>query len=213
VAFDSAAWTKRANELVAKGDSANYGAATEATQFATSMLTALYGEKSTQLRSFSEGYEAITKIKGGNIPLLLCRHAIGAINNAKAELEAGLIVSLRLQVSGEVLGELVGMGKEILASNTDAAKNVGSVMIAAAFEDLLRRMGSELAGVKGRPSLQEILVSIKDAGVLKGGEIGTAQSFLKFRNDSLHADWANISRAQVESCMAFVEAMLLKHFS
>ena len=63
------------------------------------------------------------------------------------------------------------------------------------------------------PLLQDALAALKNAGVLKGGEIGTAQSFLKFRNDSLHANWANVSRAQVESCIAFVDAMLLKHFS
>jgi hypothetical protein len=67
--------------------------------------------------------------------------------------------------------------------------------------------------VAGRPSLQEVTTALKGAGVLKGGEIGTAQSFLKFRNDSLHADWANVSRTQVESCTAFIEAMLVKHFS
>jgi hypothetical protein len=51
---------------------------------------------------------------------------------------------------------------------------------AAAFEDLMRRMGSELAAVTRRPK--------------------------KFRNDSLHADWAKVSRAQVESCVAFLRS-------
>jgi len=77
----------------------------------------------------------------------------------------------------------------------------------------MRRMGSELAGLVGRPKLDEVLSTLKDAGITKGGEVGVAQSFLKFRNDSLHADWANVSRAQVEACAAFIEAMLLKHFS
>ena len=90
---------------------------------------------------------------------------------------------------------------------------MSAVLIAAAFEDLMRRMGTEFAGVVGRPSLQDVITALKDAGVLKGGEIGTAQSFLKFRNDSLHADWANVSRVQVESCTAFVDSMLVKHFS
>jgi hypothetical protein len=143
----------------------------------------------------------------------LSRHALGAITNAKAELQAGLVGSLRLQVTGEVLADLVGIGKEILAQQTEAAKNVAAVTIAAAFEDLLRRMGTELAGIVGRPSLQDVLNVLNEKGILKGGEIGTAQSFLKFRNDSLHADWANVSRTQVESCMAFIEAIMLRHFS
>ena len=213
--FDSTAWIRRADEVINLGDSASHGVASEATQFATSLLTALYGPQSTQLKAFSTGCEEISKMKSGtgSVPVQLCRHARGAIINAKAELQSGLIGSLRLQVTGEVLADLVGLGKEILAEGTDVAKNVAAVMIAAAFEDLVRRMGTELAGVGGRPSLQDVLTALKDAGVLKGGEIGIAQSFLKFRNDSLHADWANVSRVQVESCIAFVDGMLLKHFS
>ncbi len=213
--FDSTAWIKRADEVINLGDSASHGVASESTQFATSLLTALYGPQSTQLKAFSTGCDAISKMKSGtgSVPVQLCRHARGAIINAKAELQSGLIGSLRLQVTGEVLADLVGLGREILAEGTDTAKNVAAVMIAAAFEDLVRRMGTELAGVGGRPSLQDVLTMLKDAGVLKGGEIGLAQSFLKFRNDSLHADWANVGRVQVESCIAFIDGMLLKHFS
>jgi hypothetical protein len=53
---------------------------------------------------------------------------------------------------------------------------------------MIRRMGSELAGVQ--EELEEVIIALKNAGVLEGGEVGTAQSYLKFRNDSLHADWA-----------------------
>lgn len=213
--FDSASWIKRADEVIKLGDSASHGLASEATQFATSLLTALYGAQSTQLKAFSAGCDAISRMKPGmgNISVQLCRHARGAITNAKAELEAGLVGSLRVRVTGEVLADLVSLGKEILAERTDAAKNVAAVLIAAAFEDLIRRMGLELAAVAGRPSLQDVTTALREAGVLKGGEIGTAQSFLKFRNDSLHADWANVSHAQVESCAAFIDAMLMKHFS
>jgi len=143
----------------------------------------------------------------------LRRYAQGVIRNAKAEIEAGLVGNLRLEVTGEVLADLVGIGKEILSQGTESAKNVAAVLIAAAFENQLRRMGVGLAGVSGRPSLQDVLTALRDAGALKGGEIGTAQSFLKFRNDSLHADWANVSRAQVESCTAFIDTLLVKHFS
>ena len=214
--FDSETWIKRADEVLSKGRSTNQTGASEAIQFATSFLTALYGPQSTQLRAFSTGCDVISKAKPqgmSNAAMDLSRHALGVITNAKAELQAGLVGSLRLQVAGEVLSDLVAMGKEVSAQQTDAAKNVAAVIIAAAFEDLMRRMGTELAGVAGRPSLQDVLNALKDKLVLKGGEIGTAQSFLKFRNDSLHADWANVSRAQVDSCTAFIEAMLLRHLS
>ena len=70
--------------------------------------------------------------------------ALGTIKNARMELEAGLIVRLRATVAGEVLAELLRLAKEILAEQTDAAKNVGAVLVAAGYEDLLRRMGRSL---------------------------------------------------------------------
>jgi len=60
-------------------------------------------------------------------------------------------------VAGEIFAELVGLGKETLQDDTEAGKNVSAVLIAAAFEDLIRRMGSELAAVVGRPKLEEVL--------------------------------------------------------
>jgi hypothetical protein len=213
--FDSAAWIKRADEFSTRGHMVGQAGASEAVQFATSMIAALYGQRSPQLDRFSAGCDAISKMKPGtgNIAMELNRHALGTIANCRAEFEAGLVSNLRVQVTGEVLSDLITLGKEVLGEGTDSAKNVAAVMIAAGFEDLTRRMATEFAGVAGRPPMQEVITTLKDAGVLKGGEVGTAQSFLKFRNDSLHADWANVSRVQVESCIAFIDAMLLKHLS
>jgi hypothetical protein len=101
----------------------------------------------------------------------------------------------------------------MLEEGTESAKNVSAVLIAAAFEDLIRRMGSELAGVVDRPKLENVVTALKDAEVLKGGEVGTAISYLKFRNDSLHADWDKVQRTQILSCTSFIEALLVKHFS
>lgn len=56
-------------------------------------------------------------------------------------------------------------GLQKLQEQTDAAKDVAAFLIAAAFEDLIRRMGSELAGVAGRPDLQDVVTELKNAGL------------------------------------------------
>jgi hypothetical protein len=201
------AWLRRAEEILAKGVRGH-----DAITFAPSILVALHGPNSPQLTAFNKRMEELSRVKE-NAPYLRERLAYATVENVVGEIKSGLIGDVRAQIAGEVLGELVGLGKEILADNTDSAKNVAAVLIAAAFEDLMRRMGSELAGVTGRPRLDDLLTALKEAGILKGGEIGVAQSYLKFRNDSLHADWANVQRSQIESCVAFVESLLLKHFS
>ncbi len=212
---NSGKWVARAEELLRPTNPYDAQSVAEAAQFATSMLTAFYGPGSPQLLAFRSNCDAISKSKEGvsTKNYELSSLALGAIANAKKELGAGLIVNLRVLVTGEILAELIRLGKEILEENTGAAKNVAAVMIACAFEDMVRRMALELACLSERRPLQDVITTLKEADVLKGGEIGIAQSFLKFRNDSLHADWENVSRAQVESCTAFVEAMLMKHFS
>jgi hypothetical protein len=205
-------WISRADAVLALGHMASPDRTGEAVQFATSMLTALYGSESPQLKAFRSTCEAILKQKD-TVTFNLLGHAYGTIRNAKAELQAGLIIRLRVLVAGEILAELVRMGKETLEEKTDAAKNVAAVLIAAAFEDLIRRMGEEFAGVADRQKLENVINALKSANIIKGGQIGTALSFLKFRNDSLHADWDNVDRSQVESCIALIDALLVKHFS
>jgi hypothetical protein len=206
------AWLARSKEILKLYDERH---APEVVPFAVSLLTSLYGPKSPQLEAFNTALAQLAK--QGNNPrdtgFYQGQHASIVIKNVVAEAESGLIGSLRAQVTGEILSELVALGKEILSDGTESAKNVSAVLIAAAFEDLMRRMGSELARVVGRPKLEDVLTALKNAGVLKGGEVGTAQSYLKFRNDSLHADWIKVQQSQVQSCIAFLEALLLKHFS
>src|SRR5207248_67235 len=92
-------------------------------------------------------------------------------------------------------------------------KNVAAVLAAAAFEDTVRRMGRELAGVTARDDLDKVIDALKKANVLQSPQLGIALSYLKFRNDALHADWENIEKAAVHSVLGFVEQLLLKHFS
>jgi hypothetical protein len=203
------AWVTRANAVLGTHDTA------QTVQFANSLLTAMYGPESTQIKTFTNALAQIAKVAANATN---CAHnqmlwANGTIRNVLGEIESGLIVNLRALVAGEVFAELVGLGKEILADGTEPSKNVAAVLIAAAFEDLLRRMGTELAGVLGRPNLEDVIGKLKSADVLKGGEVGTALSYLKFRNDSLHADWTKVQTSQVQSCIAFIEALLIKHFS
>lgn len=140
-------------------------------------------------------------------------HARGVIANTIRELENGLVTNLRTSIEGEVLGDLLALSKEALSANSEETKNVAAFLSAAAFEDCVRRLGTEKAGVQGRPKLELVLASLKDAGVLRGGTISLSNSMLKFRNDSIHADWANVSRAQVESCLALTDSLLREYFS
>jgi hypothetical protein len=160
------------------------------------------------MRVFREG---VQNDRGSGI--ILGRLIKGILRNIKGEIQAGLIKGVRALLTGEIVSELLVLAREVLSDQSEEATKVSSVLVAAAFEDIIRRMGAEFAGVTARPKLEEVITSLKQKDALKGGEVTTALGYLKFRNDSLHADWAKVERTQVASCLAFVEALLVKHFS
>jgi hypothetical protein len=138
--------------------------------------------------------------------------AQGALASLKREIELGLTGSLRHQVTGEVLTDLIQLSRAALEQQGDGAKNVAAVLAAAAFEDTVRRMGTSLAGVVGKDDLSDVLKKLKDAGVIQAPQVSIAQSYLNFRNHALHADWEKIGRESIHSVLGFAEQLLLKHF-
>jgi hypothetical protein len=139
--------------------------------------------------------------------------ASGALRNLKGEVETGLIGNLRLEITGEVLSDFLLLAKSALDEGTEDGKNVSAVLTAAAFEDLIRRMGASFCGIQTRDELQKIVVALKNAGVLVGAQFGTVQAQLQFRNDALHADWQKVDAIGVKTVMVLVQELLLKHFS
>ncbi len=137
----------------------------------------------------------------------------GTMQNVKAELDGGIVGSLRQQLTGAVLADFLGLARTVLEDKNEAAKNVAAVLAAAAYEDTIRRMGRELAGLVGRDDLADVIEALKKAKVLVSPQLTIAISFLKFRNDALHADWDNIERESVITVLGFVQELLLKHFS
>ncbi len=169
-------------------------------QGAISLLSAVYGSSSTQLAPLKAQHTS---------PYSGARTARAALLNLKRELELGLLGNLRMTLAGETIADLITLAKQC----KDDSKEVAAVLAAAAFEDTIRRLGSERAGVSGRPDLADVLTILKDQGITQGPQVGIAQSYLKFRNDALHADWDKIENESIAAVLGFVEILILKHFS
>lgn len=183
----------------------------EALTFAISMATAFYGATSQQVETIKLRSSSIPKEKGSAFPeILVYEFAVGCVHNMAAEIKAGLVQNIRLGIVGEVLADLVSMAKDAL---NGGSIQVAAVLTAAAFEDLMRRLAEEKVGITSRIKLDQLLIELKEKGVLQGGEPGVVQSFLKFRNDSLHADWNNVTESQVSSCLGLLDSLIIKHMS
>ena len=111
------------------------------------------------------------------------------------------------------MADFVSASRAALDDEGDSAKNVAAVLAGAVYEDAIRRLGSELAGVTDRPKLVDVLERLKACGILRDSQFSIAQSYLSFRNNALHANWEKVERESVASVLGFVEQLLLRYFS
>lgn len=139
--------------------------------------------------------------------------AKSALLNLKAEMDGGFSGTLKQYLTAEILTDFIQLARAALDENTDGAKNVAAVLTAAAFEDTIRRMGSQFAGITGENDLKDVIEALKKSGTLQSPQLGIALGYLSFRNHALHAKWQQIQREAVQSVLGFVEELLLKHFA
>ena len=178
------------------------------------VIRAAYGNDEARLadvRANAQAYFKTAPSSGSAVRhcVTVCR---GVLANLKEEIDAGLLDSLESRITGDVLSDLVNLARTALQESGDGARNVAAVLTAAAFEDTLRRLGKK-ARNEEKDKLADTITALKDAGVLVGPEVGIAQSHLNFRNRALHAQWDQIDRTVVNTVLAFVEQLLLKHFA
>jgi hypothetical protein len=207
------------NSFLSQGGSRNdnyeqtISTAYELFQSTLSLMARIYGAGSIQVDNLHKQVAAINaRSSGDTAAVIIMGIAVGALRTLKREIQAGLIGSLQQQFSGEVLTDFLQLSRAAFNESGDDAKNVAAVLAAALFEDTLRRL-AKANGIPHIEKLQDVLIELKGNNVLQGAEVGIAQSYLNFRNSSLHAQWDKIDRPSVASVHGFVEGLLMKHFS
>ncbi len=180
---------------------------------ALTMMTMLYGPKAEQITVLLKRIDDLRQYDPPYREQYVARAVSGTLQNLSSEVQGGLLSSLERRVTSDVLADLIQLARAALAERTEGAKNVAAVLTAAAYEDTIRRIATQHAGVIGRDKLDAVIGKLKDAGLLVAPQLGIALSYLNFRNHALHAQWDVIDRAAVESVLGFVEQLLLKHFN
>src|SRR5688572_8204318 len=123
-------------------------------QATLTLIRAIHGPEALQLNTLTDALQKARKWTSGNdhtgLRLSLYPALQGTLRSLKGDLEGGLVGNLEQRVTGEVLGDMLWMAREALREKTDGAKNVAAVLVAAAFEDTIRKMGAALAGITDR---------------------------------------------------------------
>jgi hypothetical protein len=210
---------KRADELLATTKAGEHDATqiSEGYHGALNLLRVVHGPGSVQEAQLIQAMTTADKAKGGsrrsNLQDYVSPAVQGALGSLQADVTAGLTGNIAMQASGVELGDFLTLAKQALNEGGEGEKNVAAVLVAAAFEDTLRRLAEAKAAVTDRPKLEDVIGKLKTAGVLAGASVSTANSGLNFRNDSLHAHWQHVDKVTIGTYLAFVEGLLLKHFA
>jgi hypothetical protein len=200
-------------------EAAVYAVVVETMQGTLTLAQAVYGagQESPQVQTLMKAAQQARDVAGVYVALRFGESVWpvvqGTLRAMRADVEASVVGSIERRATGEVLADMLGLAREALADKRDGTRNVAAVLTAAAYEDAIRKMGATLATVQGRPDLADVLTASKQAKVLVGAPLSIALGYLKFRNDALHADWANLNDAVVGSCLTFVEGLVLQHLS
>jgi hypothetical protein len=181
--MDATALVRRIDQLLSLADKEGHSPEgySQVIQGATGIMDLVYGPQSSKLATLQDSIRTerprleTTDWATGHSRLSLT--TAGALKNVKQEIEAGLIGSLSQQVTGEVLSDFIKLARAVLEEQGEGHKNVAAVLAAAAFEDTIRRMGAALAGIRGDENLQDVLISLKDQGFLRGPQFSTAPIF------------------------------------
>jgi hypothetical protein len=180
---------------------------------AIDIMIILYGPASVQLQNFIREEETIRQHyvgqAGAEFRDPLTR---GVLKNMRAAIEAGLVESFQKSITGEVLSDFLQLARTVFDEKGNDAKNVASVLAAALFEDTLRRLAI-INGIPHIEKLQDLLTELKNRSILQGSQVGIANSYLNFRNNSLHAQWDKVERESVASVLGFCEQLLIKEMT
>lgn len=219
--LDDKAIVERIDELLATqvqgADAAAHSAVNEVLHGALNVLIAVHGPGSQQQANLLQAVDAAYADKRSALTYLFVMQVwpavAGALRALRTDVQRGFVGNVQRRAAGEVFADMLSLAKEALQERSAGAKNVAAVLTAATFEDTVRKMGSTFANVNDRRDLADVLTELKKAGILEGAPFTTALSYLKFRNDALHADWDKLDAAVVGSCLTFVEQLVLRHFS
>jgi hypothetical protein len=171
---------------------------------AQSLIRAVYGENTPHYTNFTA---SMTTCSGYDYDVLTLR---GVFLSSKDDFDGGYVFNVDLRISGEVLGDFVGLAKHAIA---EGHKDVAAVLACSALEDALKRF-ARINGldVEGK-TMQEVVNALKAAGLVSGAQRTVLDTLPKVRNHALHADWTKLSEPEVSSVIGFVEQFLLTRFS
>ncbi len=173
---------------------------------AINILEGIYGVQSLQVQQFLEAIRRIdTKWPHTDSGYFVAREVCGSLTAARTDVARGRLRSAIERAASEILIDFVLLAERAL---DEGRIDVASVLIAAAFEDSVRRKALNAGlDVIGK-DLSDLINALKASALLSKPQAQVAASYVTFRNKALHADWTKLGAPEVAGLISFV-----KHFA
>lgn len=214
--MSSSQFTERFKELDERGakvpvhfgnNNVQYVSALEYAQWVVScmhLLEATFGPDGAHARTFAATAKADQHSTVRDLAV-----ALGIFRAAREDWDQGLATALNLQISSDILADLIGLAKiSLVAGHKDTA----AVLAACALEDALKRFALSKGILLTNQDMEGTINALRSKGLLSGAENKLVGIYPKLRNAAMHADWANVKETEVGSLIGFTEQFLLTHF-
>jgi hypothetical protein len=207
---------KRLRELTQTGEQTNptgsneYGSAeldySIWEKWATSVLNILqraFGESSPYYRNFDKAYSQFSGYYSQ------FQTALAIVQSAREDYEGGYVFNLQERISGEVLGDFVGLAKSSLA---EGHKDVAAVLASAALEDALKKYATLNKLDVSNRNMQEVVAALKSKGLVSGAQKSLLDTMPKLRDYAMHANWEKLTDPDVSGIIAYVDKFIMTNF-
>lgn len=175
------------------------------------LASSLYGANSPQVEAIKDSNDRISKHNWsqGLRDTATIHEMRGVLRTIRAEIENGLLDSIRTTVKGEILSDFLLLAQQSLRDS----KDVAAVLACAALEDALKRF-AEANGLEcDDKEMTDVVNALKARGLVQGAQGKVLQSFVGVRNKALHAQWDRIDGAEVHAVIGFLQTFLSDRFS
>jgi hypothetical protein len=178
---------------------------------AVNIFEALYSRDSVQLDELLRLVKELRSVNPnpGAMDKKIATVINGQLSNVLSELQTGLIQKIYNRAIGEAIGDFIFLAHEALEENQ---KDVAAVLASAALEDAMKNKATSLGLDVENKELSAVVNALKSKSFFQGAQHKVVSSFVKLRNNAMHANWDRVAKPEVEGLVAFVKSFAIEHF-
>lgn len=173
-----------------------------------SLLINIYGNSEHVTNFQSQLSDYIHNEEGLNYSHVI-NICLGKIEFLKAEIELGILKSIRQEITGEIVTDFLHLSRQAI---TDDSKEVAGVLACASLEDVLKKHATSLGINIENKSMSDVVNLLKANGAISSAQSNILKGYSGIRNKVFHAEWDKFDKSDINSIIGFTEQFVMERF-